>query len=751
MLVTIFKNAEDKIPKQRDFNSFSDFISNFKPRITTDKSSVPLYTCGEYYPETIRGSKNVKSLTALVFDIDLFSQKASEDFIDSLPLDLEFFCHTTHSHNEAKGPWKYRLLFGLSRSVTPDEYKLLYKSVALEYKLPYDIQTTDVSRMYYLPSAISEDLYQSLYNNQNPIDVDSWLSRSCNTGNNSKVTPSKDIGISTNIMPSRESFDILPYDKFLKVVQKLQKEKAESLDTNTYELSILLQKALDCEPLSGEGGRDIALTRVIGSLMRSFVLGPEYKEHIRVLLRPSCAKMGEDKNKTYLDILDQKLDREYERAKEHIRDLQNANAEKFKTESDYPKTGDEIIDYFNSKYFMAKPGYQGSKVGYWLMDNGKAYLTDKESIKNETANRFYIDPKGRHHNSFNYWHTHEGRRYYDRAVFLPIKDTPKDQYNLFAGYKLKPVYRDWSVFREFWYKTICNSQKEIYDYMFFWLADLFQRPYKLPGIACILYSSTEGTGKNTFCDAIGSILGEELYVADCGYNSVFGHFNGNAEKALLININEAGAPTNDQMEHLKNAITGDKKWVEHKGINKYEVKNYSRYIITSNNMTCARISGSDRRHLIVEPNSDMVGDVKYWSTIHREIAEGCMEGLLYDLLHYDLENNGMDLTKPPTTLMKAAFTEQSLSEVVKFFKQYLQTTTKTEIETSDLYDEFLAINPRRTISRPDFEQELKICCPDIQETYVLRNDKKRLCFKFSSIEAARESFDKRLRLKTKWQ
>jgi hypothetical protein len=488
-----------------------------------------------------------------------------------------------------------------------------------------------------------------------------------------------------------------------------------------------------------------------------YSFGSSYIDCIKTLLHSSCVAMGDDKQGiTFRDLLDDKLDYIKPAVDEFFREKVARNEILAKTIEEKgthkaESTGDEIVDMFNAHYFSAWDAGHTACV-YWKETHEAVHPIDGQSLSIATSELVKVYPDGKSQPALRHWLKHPKRRQYERVQFSPMQTLPEDQYNLFKGYKVRPKEGNWEHFREFWVNVICAGDDEIFRYTFAWVAQLFQRPFELSGTALILFSKAHGTGKGTFAHALGRLLGHGLYVSDCGIDNVFGRFNGHLERALLINIDESeGSLTRRQRDAIKHAITEPYKACEHKGLGRYQVRNYTRYILTTNNKDSAHIDASDRRQVVVNPSSHQVGNKVYFDAIYHELAHGGLEALLYDLLEYDLVNSGVDLRKIPDTKARQEMRASSLSEVTLFWRSYLILSGSTTVHMSQAHSDYLEGKPRWASSLLQFTSEIKELCPSAKEIIISTiGNTRKMVLELNSIEQARQDFERQTNTVVDW-
>jgi phage/plasmid-associated DNA primase len=134
------------------------------------------------------------------------------------------------------------------------------------------------------------------------------------------------------------------------------------------------------------------------------------------------------------------------------------------------------------------------------------------------------------------------------------------------------------------------------DYFTKWLAQLFKHPGSKP-ITSPVITSVQGTGKNSFFDFIGKMMGDELYCETADPDNVlFGRFSSAIERCKFVFIDEMESGTGfKNSAKLKALITNDHHTVEKKGLDAYKIKNYAAIGFASNNPCPVKVEGSDRR------------------------------------------------------------------------------------------------------------------------------------------------------------
>jgi len=235
------------------------------------------------------------------------------------------------------------------------------------------------------------------------------------------------------------------------------------------------------------------------------------------------------------------------------------------------------------------------------------------------------------------WLEHPERRQYEGVVFAPHKDTP-DYFNLFQGFGIEPKPGVCTYFKKFVFEVICSEVQELFDYLWCWLAHLFQKPDELPGTAFVLRGK-QGVGKNTFVEAIGILVGTAHYIQLSNILQVTGRFSGHLADCLLVFANEAiwgGDKTAEGA--LKHMVTDPITAIERKGRDIIAMNNYKRLIAASNEDWVIPRGLDDRRFIIADVSADWKENHPYFARIKKELVNGGYQALMAELLALDLTN-----------------------------------------------------------------------------------------------------------------
>lgn len=129
---------------------------------------------GGYLSGGIRKNANVMYRTVATLDIDYGTVNVWDDF--TMAFGFAAMIHSTHKHS-SKTP-RYRLVFPLSRQVSPAEYEPLCRKIAAEIGIDlFDDTTYELPRLFYWPSTSKDADFVFDYQDGPACDVDAILSQ----------------------------------------------------------------------------------------------------------------------------------------------------------------------------------------------------------------------------------------------------------------------------------------------------------------------------------------------------------------------------------------------------------------------------------------------------------------------------------------------------------------------------------------------------------------------------------------------
>lgn len=268
---------------------------------------------------------------------------------------------------------------------------------------------------------------------------------------------------------------------------------------------------------------------------------------------------------------------------------------------------------------------------------------------------------------------------YEKLTFVPNKEVPAGQYNIFAGFPMEPVEGDWSAIKELvWHLSGHNTDTE--EYIHNWIADLFQNPTRKPGVALIFSSELEGVGKDTLGDyVVGPLLGQYYHNITDHENEFFGRFTSHLRNKLLIKLEEMNYEVfakND--DKLKGWITCKEKVFEEKGVtHPPAIPSYVRIMGTTNEACPVKLTKTFRRYVLVNPSPDHADDTPYWQDFYENrLTQDQLQAYYHHLMSRDITGFNPRRRAETDALVEARQTQAPIH--AKFFQRLIQTDPETE-------------------------------------------------------------------------
>lgn len=391
----------------------------------------------------------------------------------------------------------------------------------------------------------------------------------------------------------------------------------------------------------------------------------------------------------------------------------------------------------------------------------KLYLDQTESVHTKKA--------AHRENIADIWLKWPGHTKYTRGIIFAPGMTQDsvgpDHLNIFTGWGMPPAEKpnrkaDEASCSEFLHHlkyVLCSGDKEIYDWLLWWMADIVQNPMpaSLPGSAVVL-AGKKGTGKTLVTNVLRKIIGIKYFARATKKKDLVGEFNAHLATALLVNCEEVTFGGDiESNDTLKDMITGDIITMNQKFMPKVTMKSYSRFIFTTNHDYSHNTSEDERRYLFLDVGSQHMNDTPYFKKIADQLEDGGYQGFA-NILHTMEKPEGVNLRKPPKTEAHARLFAQSLSVEERFFYNALVTGDGYPEEAldeagtvfvSDLkraFDSYLDEQGKsRSFKRSD-NNFIPACMqrfwgmdPETQCRKV-RNRKKETCYEVPSLARARE-------------
>jgi hypothetical protein len=303
------------------------------------------------------------------------------------------------------------------------------------------------------------------------------------------------------------------------------------------------------------------------------------------------------------------------------------------------------------------------------LNNGDFYMRDPADLKNT-----YINKKFNEDVPFiDFWIKDAKIRTYENLDFLPPPLVcPPTTFNMWRGFAIECVeVASSGNVQPFIDHTniMVNHNDAGREYVLNWLSQIVQQPGFLPGIA-LVFKSSQGAGKNIYLELFNQMLGKNLFYETVNpVQDLMSRFSLGRKNRVLINVDETNSrDTYSYSDQLKNYITSPHYNYEKKGIDPITLRNFNRFVFTTNNSCPVRIEEGDRRFVVFECSNEKKGNTAYFKEFGRYINEPSNQRAVFEfLMNRDIINVDWINDRPFTELYND-IQEANAPIHIKFFK-----------------------------------------------------------------------------------
>ncbi len=212
--------------------------------------------------------------------------------------------------------------------------------------------------------------------------------------------------------------------------------------------------------------------------------------------------------------------------------------------------------------------------------------------------------------------------------YLKIKGAPNigNCFNKWTGFSLEDEkHNNLDFTKSCIYKHIvndfCNYNIIEANHLFDWVADIIQKPYRIPGTAHV-FKSIQGCGKNLFSKFLSKLVDKNRLLIITNHAHYFKtNFNAEQEGVLIKVFEEAKSKgaSYTNADRLKAEITNDYNRIEPKGQEVIQTLNFSRCLFYTNNDDAMFIENTDRRYTMHNISDKHAQNMNYFKKIVDEI------------------------------------------------------------------------------------------------------------------------------------
>ena len=375
-------------------------------------------------------------------------------------------------------------------------------------------------------------------------------------------------------------------------------------------------------------------------------------------------------------------------------------------------------DYIKMKRdFEKKVCFIEECISYAITNpDGAVNVLSTKQLRERFMNLNYIDSgNGKTKSSFiETWIRDKYRRFYNKIDFIP-EGCPPTTFNLWTGYEVQKITADGSGTTEPFMQLLDQLTEGDTDYFIKWLAFLFQHPGSKP-ITSPVFTSVQGTGKNSFFDLIGKMMGKGLYYeTNDPENHLFGRFSGCIERCKFLFLDEFESSSGfKHSSRIKGIITNERHTIEPKGLKAYEVQNLLGVAFASNNAKPVNVEGSDRRFFAYNPQKNL--DHAFFKLWRAWVKEPQNQRAVYDyLMDIDLKDVDWENDRPITQIYKE-LKYNSLPSLIKWLdytitENYPSSWACTpSISSQDVYENYKKFGHTLEKSTSQFGKAIRNLC-----------------------------------------
>lgn len=224
--------------------------------------------------------------------------------------------------------------------------------------------------------------------------------------------------------------------------------------------------------------------------------------------------------------------------------------------------------------------------------------------------------------------------------FFPNEELWYDGYcNLWQGWGVEPKEGNWQMFNNHILEILCGGKEELHTFVLDWMADLLQDPMEPKGTAIVM-KGKEGTGKGTFCELMGKLVGKQHYKHVTNERHLTGNFNYHLMDGLLVFADEVIYGGSRQTAGILKSMVTEKMLVcERKGVDSFMYENRSRLVVASNEDWVIPAGPESRRWLVLEVSDKYANKRSYFDAMYAQMEDGGYGAMMFDLLNRQITSN----------------------------------------------------------------------------------------------------------------
>jgi hypothetical protein len=247
--------------------------------------------------------------------------------------------------------------------------------------------------------------------------------------------------------------------------------------------------------------------------------------------------------------------------------------------------------------------------------------------------------------------------------------SPPDCWNLWSGFAVEPREGDWSLMHNHIFEVICSRNKEHFEYVLDWTAEMFQHPEKQGEVAKVVRGG-KGVGKGIFFNYLRKAWGQHgIYISNAKH--LVGNFNAHLRDCVFLFADEAFFAGDRQHESvLKGIVTDPVLAIEGKHMNVVNAPNMLHIGMASNSDWVVPASHDERRYFMLNASDHRVGQRAYFAAIVAQMNGGGLAAMIHAMLNRDI--SGFDVRDVPQTEALAEQKKHSLDTLDRWWLTALE-------------------------------------------------------------------------------
>lgn len=362
-----------------------------------------------------------------------------------------------------------------------------------------------------------------------------------------------------------------------------------------------------------------------------------YKEHKNVIQLPTDYQVEKEVNMLSFEIVSDEFEKQHAKIINKGVFIKQLETDVIFMSKQHIKSSYENMIY--KKQNKEGELKEANFINDWLVNNPKQKCYDDVGV--------YPDPSKCPPNIFNMWRPFE-------MEFINEYEEKKEELEIILNH----------------IRILCNNEVEIYEYFIRWIAQMIQYPDVKT--ICPTLISKQGAGKGTLMRLFEKMLGSaKMFQTTNPSRDVWGDFNGFMANCFLVNLDELSKKETIESEgKIKGLVSEPKLQINNKGVNKYEINSYHRFIITTNKEEPINTTSEDRRNLIIRSSDEKCGDKEYFKKMYELLDDVNVIKTCYEYFKSIPDMDNFASIKMPCTEYQEELKKMSASPIELWLRDF---------------------------------------------------------------------------------